>query len=419
MVQPYMFGDIGIEGKLIQSPIEFGDSNPDTGHKFVAVEKFDYRGMVTYLLKFSNGKMNVLGTPQLKAIREGIFYILSNPGDAESLILADDPFSPQAGGNLEETKSIFDKENYMGLVKERLLLASEINHHIDRLSGIMATVTAEGSIGGYGGGFERALWGRLPMVTTEDYKGCLPEILIGILAGYAGLVNAYRLSPENVEYLAFTGDQYTAKDFQRAGIVGKIIEPKKGESPVELQRDIIQGTLDYLCNFHRQEGEFRIGHNGEIGLLRPDHDLFLEEISYRSDPNNFKTAERESLAGRRERFSVHKGTSTEYMLKPPISPESLRLQKIFLDYLGKTVTENGMGLSTKYELAKVESLLDSFPYKFPEFFLYVIESRLNKTSDPKPKRNELIVDFSGQPGISEIKDIESMLNNTIRSDCHP
>ena len=78
-----------------------------------------------------------------------------------------------------------------------------------------------------GGGLELALACHIRVASSTAKMG-LPEVSLGLIPGFAGTVRLSRLaSPGVAREWVLTGDQYSAEDALRVGVVSRVVAPDK------------------------------------------------------------------------------------------------------------------------------------------------------------------------------------------------
>jgi len=211
-VRAYLLGDKSLK-----------DEGVVHGGNFVAVNRIEYSGIPGFTIFYNNPPYHLVGTDILLEYRESLEWI-KDQRDAQFLLAFRHNGPTHVGANLKESQENLRRSNDLSWARQRLDIGVTTDSLFAELSERMLTFALANGRDMYGGSTE------LPFMADHVLIGSratayLTEVCIGLIHGWASLVRFLsRTRPENVKYIAMTGEGISAQKLKDAGLVAAVLE---------------------------------------------------------------------------------------------------------------------------------------------------------------------------------------------------
>lgn len=207
------------------------------------VEAYDYRHLkiafdeegVAWVTIERPKQLNALNTEVVEELRECISDLADDPETEAIVITGGGEKAFVAGADIAEFQDLTPPEARMLSLNGQDMLAG--------IENCPKPVIA--MINGFalGGGLELALACHLRVAATTAKLG-LPEVSLGLIPGFGGTVRLSRIAgPAVAREWILTGDQFTAEEAHRVGIVTRVAAP-----------DQLRAAVKHLCATIQKRG---------------------------------------------------------------------------------------------------------------------------------------------------------------------
>jgi enoyl-CoA hydratase/carnithine racemase len=184
------------------------------GGEFIKV-KMDETVAILTISRPAGNKVNVLTSQVMRELDQALDESAKDEGVRVIVITGEGPYTFVAGADIKEIANIHSKQDAVNLVQKGQAVFNKIENMEKPVICAVNAVCV-------GGGMELAMSCQI-RVASDRAKFGQPEILLGIIPGFGGTQRLTRLcGAAKARELLLTGDQITAQEALRIGLVNQI-----------------------------------------------------------------------------------------------------------------------------------------------------------------------------------------------------